>query len=148
MTFRLLSLLLLLPSFCFGDSLILGGISHHSIPMEAERYEFTPIYTDVIYGKTYSFGGYSYHPEKRYNEQHPAIGYEHNGIEVSYFLNSYNDMALSVSRIVKNKDGLGARLGVARYEQGLLPIVQFGYFEKNYDLTFGMVSVLTLKIEV
>lgn len=142
-----LSILLFLPVLCFADSLIIGGISHHSDSKKPERVSISPVKTVTVGGQEYKVGGAHLYEEKTYNEEHPAIGYEKNGHEFTVYKNSFSETSYSYSRIVTNRHGIGARLGAALYEgRGVVPVVQFGYFADNYDITFGYVSTLVLKI--
>jgi len=115
----LILIIFLTPSILFSDKLILGGFSNHS--------KFDP---------------------QEYNEVNYALGYEKNNVEVSVFRNSYDRFSYSLTKITKNIDNLGYRLGVASYSNKPVPVVQFGYFAENYDISFGYVSTVIFKVNL
>lgn len=120
-------LLLLLPVLSSADKLIIGGFSEH-------------------YGTVT-------------NQVNYALGYQKNNIEIAAYYNSYyeNSIAFSVHdyKWHHNSNKIGFKYGlVTGYEgrevsyHGLSPIVQFIYSGNNYDLGFGAVSTLTLKVNI
>lgn len=138
--------LLFIPSLCLGDSLILGGISHHREPKKPESL----VITRAVRVQGFTLPVMRFHfEEKPYNEEHPAIGYEKNGHEFTVYKNSFSETSYSYSRILTNRHGIGARIGAALYEgRGVVPVAQFGYFADNYDITFGYVSTLIFKVQI
>ena len=100
-------------------------------------------------------GGFSKHPYGEYNQTHPAIGYEKDGLEVAAYYNSYSEISYSLIGSHKFNKDYGVKFGVATGYEGktknigkLTPLIQLAYYQDNYTLGFGVVSTVTFKVNL
>ena len=147
----LIFIFLMFPFFVHADSVIIGGFSNHQYPAKTGGDFFIPGYARD--GKIIAQPFHFKIEDVEYNERHPAIGVERNNTSFVLFINSYSEPSFSLTRKKLLFDNFGIRYGAATgYEQqagninGVIPIIQAGYFSKNYELTFGSVTTIIFKV--
>ena len=147
----LIFIFLMFPFFVHADSVIIGGFSNHPYPRQAEMINYYQGYARD--GNPIRSSFYTRQEATEYRERHPAIGVERNNTSFVLFINSYSEPSFSLTRKKLFFDNFGIRYGAATgYEQqagninGFIPIIQAGYFSKNYELTFGSVTTIIFKV--
>ncbi len=118
---KFLFLLILAPSISIADSIAFGGFSKH----------------DEIYGEL--------------NEIHPSFIYQTEKYETGFYRNSFDKWSrmAAIKRPV-HKDWF-LRIGVADnypIRLGFLPIAQAVYSSNNYDISLGMITVVSFKVNI